>query len=94
MGNFSSEPFDMMSVAACDHTFFDYGTFGFWSGYLSRGYVFLPRLYKVKMHFMVCFGLWVSFSAFARARSGVICVLRCGKSSKLAWQTGTAGSDS
>ncbi len=48
MGRMSEFHFDLMSVAACDHVFYDYGSFGFWSGFLSTGYVFLPRLYKVR----------------------------------------------
>ena len=39
--------FDLMTVAGCDHVFYDYGSFGFWGALLSRGTVFLPRLYPV-----------------------------------------------
>ena len=38
--------FDLASVSACDHAFFDYGTFGLWSGFLSKGSVFVPRMYR------------------------------------------------
>ncbi len=46
LGRIRDVLFDLMSVSACDHVFYDYGSFGFWSGLLSRGTVFLPRLYK------------------------------------------------
>ena len=34
---------DMMLLAACDHVIYDYGTYGFWTSYLTRGHSFFPR---------------------------------------------------
>ncbi len=39
--------FDMVVLSMCDHVLYDYGTYGFWTGFLSKGMVFLPRRYKV-----------------------------------------------
>ena len=35
---------DMSILASCKHAIFDYGTYGFWSSYLTMGKVVVPAL--------------------------------------------------
>ena len=34
---------DMAIAASCNHTIYDYGTFGFWGAYLAGGYTILAQ---------------------------------------------------
>ena len=37
--------FDFTVLSHCDHAVVDYGTFSFWTAYLTGGHVFLPQYY-------------------------------------------------
>ena len=34
---------DMAIASSCNHTIYDYGTFGFWGAYLAEGYTILAQ---------------------------------------------------
>jgi hypothetical protein len=38
--------FDFTVLSHCHHAVVDYGTFSFWTGYLTGGNVWLPKYYK------------------------------------------------
>ena len=38
--------FDFAVLVSCNHSIYDYGTFGFWSGYLAGGQVLLAKKFK------------------------------------------------
>ena len=39
----SKRDLDMSIAASCNHTIFDYGTFGFWGAFLAEGYTILAH---------------------------------------------------
>ncbi len=39
----SPPAFDLSVLSGCDHAIYDYGTFGFWGAFLTRGNVFCPK---------------------------------------------------
>ncbi len=39
----SPAEFDLLTLGACDHLIMDYGTYGFWAGFITGGNVFLPK---------------------------------------------------
>ena len=54
VANFSekmnSRDFDLAVASLCDHSIYDYGTFGFWGAYLAGGHTILAHHMKKKQH--------------------------------------------